>query len=103
MKDDGIVFQMGEEEGDDGDDDHGGGDGAKGGCKTAPDPFDPKAHEGSYVYGYHAGSDLTDCIVIHELFFGGPFFVFHDFTLKDGEDRIAAAKGDGAAFRKGEK
>ena len=100
MDDDGVVFKLGEEDGDDGDDDHGGKDGAECGKDASPEAFEFEAYECGDVDGDHAWGDLADGVVVHEVVFGRPVAVFDDFSLENRQDGVASAEGDGAAFGK---
>ena len=47
-----------------------------------------------------AGRALADGKIVHQLFFGTPFFIFRYFPLQDRKHGISSAKSDGAHFKK---
>lgn len=44
--------------------------------------------------------ELADGKIVHQLFFGTPFFIFRYFPLQDRKHSISSAKSDGAHLKK---
>ena len=58
------------------------------------------SYKGGYIDSNHAGRALADGKIVHQLFFGTPFFIFRYFPLQDRKHGISSAKSDGAHFKK---
>ena len=103
VNDIGILFELGEKERDHRNDDHGRGDDAERREDAAPEAFQLAADEGRDIHCDHAGRDLPQGIVIHQLFLAAPVLILYDLTLENGQHRVSAAKGDSAHLGKDEK
>ena len=103
VNDIGILFELGEKERDHRDDDHGRGDDAERREDAAPEAFQLAADEGRDIHRDHAGRDLPQGIVIHQLFLAAPVLILYDLALENRQHRVPAAKGDGAHFGKDKK
>lgn len=66
--------------------------------RRPPEAFEFEANERGNVDGDHAGRDLADGIVIHEVVLSRPVAVLDNFSLKNRQDGVPSAEGDGAAF-----
>ena len=103
VNDIGILFELRKKERDHRDDDHGRGDDAERREDAAPEAFQLAADEGRDIHRDHAGRDLPQGIVIHQLFLAAPVLILYDLALENGQHRVSAAKGDSAHLGKDEK
>ena len=95
--------EVGQEGGDDGDDDQAGEDHAEGGDDAAQDALFHVAHKGGRVDGDDTGGTLADGIIVRQFGFSSPLLFLHDLSLEQREHGQTAAEGADADFGEGGK